>query len=111
MKNNICAIIGLVLVGISAVFGFIVNVDASVIISIAVAFLGATLLVVNALTNAKKENKLDWKLWVAVIGSAIGGCLCAIGGVTENMITAIVGAVITIATIIFGFIAYGKKEK
>lgn len=110
MKNNICAIIGLVLVGISAVLGFIVNVDASVIISIAVAFLGATMLVVNELVKAKKENKLDWKLWVALIGSAVGGCLCAIGGVTENIITAIVGAVITIATIIFGIVA-SKKAK
>lgn len=110
MKNNICAIIGLVLVGISAVLGFIVNVDASVIISIAVAFLGATMLVVNELVKAKKENKLDWKLWVALIGSAVGGCLCAIGGVTENIITAIIGAVITIATIIFGIVA-SKKAK
>ena len=110
MKNDICAIIGLVLIGVSAVLGFIVNVDASIIISISVAFLGATMLVINALMKAKKEGKLDWKMWIALIGSAVGGCLCAIGGVTENIITAVVGAVITIATIIIGIISTKEKK-
>lgn len=111
MKNSIFSIIGLCLIAVSAILGYFVNVNATVIISIVGAFSGATLIVMDAVKKAKKEGNLDWKLWVAVIGASIGGCLCAIGGVSENVITSVVGAVITIITIIMSVIVSKKEIK
>lgn len=112
MKNKICSIIGLVLIMASAVVGFIYKSDVTAIISIATAFLGATLILIDVIKKMNKEAKMPkWLIYVVCIGTAVGGCLCAIGGVTENMITTIVGAVITIATVIMSIVTITKMKE
>lgn len=96
----------------SAVVGFIYKSDVTAIISIATAFLGATLILIDVIKKMNKEAKMPkWLIYVVCIGTAVGGCLCAIGGVTENMITTIVGAVITIATVIMSIVTITKMKE
>lgn len=112
MKNKICSIIGLVLIMASAVVGFIYKSDVTAIISIATAFLGATLILLNVVKKMTEENKLPkWLIYVVCIGTAIGGCLCAIGGITEEIITTVVGAVIAITTVIVSIVTVSKAKK
>lgn len=107
--NKIMAIAGGILVVLASIFGFFFNVDSAVVIEIAVAFFGATLIVVSTIKQSKEAGSLTWKTYVAVIASALGGCLCAIGGLEKSAITAIVGAVIALLSVFASI--YGSKIK
>ena len=102
MKTKVFSIVGIGLIIAGAVFGCLSGLD---VVTVALAFLGATMEVVAVVNKTKESGKtLDWKFWTALICTVVGAVLCGIGGVIDNVVTTIIGAVITVITIIVAMI-------
>lgn len=110
--NKTFSIIGLLIIAFGACAGVFFGIEQTDIIAVASSFLGSALILLNAIKNAKnKEHAKPWVIYVTLIGVAVGGCLCAVGGVAENLITTVVGLVVSLITIIINIAAnFEKKE-
>lgn len=110
--NRLFSIIGLIIIALGACAGVFLGFDQAEIIAVAASFLGSTLILVNAVKNAKaKGNIKPWIIYVTLIGVAVGGCLCAVGGVSESIITTVVGLVVSLVTIIINIAATFSTNK
>lgn len=101
------SIIAIVLLVACATVGFFVNIPAVDIGAIAGAFLSASLI---ALKVVKKLEKPTWVHYAVVIGTVLAGVLCGVGGISEDIVTSITGAVIALITIIVSVIEMTKKK-
>ena len=102
MKTKVFSIIGIGLIVAGAIFGCFSGLD---VVTVALAFLGATMEVIAVVKETKESGKtIDWKFWVALSCTVVGAILCGIGGVVDNVVTTIIGAVITVVTIIIAMI-------
>ena len=90
--------------------GFFCKFDAAVIIEIGVAAFGFTAIVTSAVSDSKKNNVKTWATVLIIVLAAIGGVLCCIGGLSQNIFAEISGAALALLAVIFGMI-YAHKSK
>ena len=90
--------------------GFFCKFDAAVIIEIGVAAFGITAIVSSAVSYAKKNNIKTWATVLIIALAAIGGVLCCIGGLSQNIFAEISRAALALLADIFGMI-YEHKAK
>lgn len=106
--SKVLPILGVVLIGVATAVGFFFDFSGDNIISIAIAFFGAGSIFFGIY---KKDIETGKSKYVTIgIGAcaAVGGLICAFGGVAENTITAIVGAVIAVISVIIGVVSAKK---
>lgn len=101
-------IIGAVCFAVAVAFGFFFKFDAAIVIQLALAAFGFTAIVISAVDYAKKNNIKTWVTVVIIVLAAIGGVLCCIGGLNQNIFAEISGAALALLAVIFGII-YAKK--
>ena len=106
--NKLFGIIGAVCFAVAIGLGYFVSFPADTIVEIAVAAFGLALVIAGAVKNAKDTDKFSWKTVVCIALAVIGGVLCCIGGLAQNIFATISGAVLALLTIIFG-VLYGEK--
>ena len=90
--------------------GFFCKFDAAVIIEIGAAAFGFAAIVTSAVSYAKKNNIKTWATVFIVVLAAIGGVLCCIGGLNQNIFAEISGAALALLAVIFGMI-YAHQAK
>ena len=88
--------------------GYFCKFDAAVIIEIGVAAFGFTAIVSSAVSYAKKSNIKTWATVLIIVLAAIGGVLCCIGGLSQNIFAEISGATLALLAVIFGAL-FSKK--
>ena len=102
-------IIGAVLFAIDVALGYFLKFDGSLIIQLAVAAFAYTLIVLSAVDYGKKHNIKTWATVVIIVLAAVGGVLCCIGGMSQNIFAEISGATLALIAVIFGLV-YAKKS-
>ena len=107
MKFSWRNLVGVLLIVLGTVVGIISDVSVVVTLSIASVTVGATLAIAE---EVKKTTLVGIKKYIYLIGTIGGTVLLTLGGYSDVVITEIVGAVILIASIIFG-IAVDKTNK
>lgn len=90
--------------------GFFFKFDAAVIIELGAAAFGFTAIVTSAVSYAKKNNIKTWATVLIIVLAAIGGVLCCIGGLSQNIFAEISGAALALLAVIFGII-YSQKSR
>lgn len=105
---KIGGIIGAISFFIAVAFGFFFKFDAAVIIELGLAAFGFTAIVTSAVNYAKKNKIKTWATVLIIVFAAIGGVLCCIGGMNQNIFAEISGAALALLSVIFGLI-YAKK--
>ncbi len=107
MKINVLAVIGLVIVVVFAVLGFVWDFEQGWMIEIVGASAGLALVVSAGIEKQGTGSK--WKGYLIGLGLSAGAMIAVIGGVQESILATIIGAVILIATVIIGVIK-GQQE-
>lgn len=102
-------IIGAVLFAIDVALGYFLKFDGAIIVQLAVAAFAYTLIVLSAVDYGKKHNIKTWATVVIIVLAAVGGVLCCIGGMSQNIFAEISGAALALLAVIFG-IVYAKKS-
>jgi hypothetical protein len=102
-------IIGAVLFAVAVAAGFFFKFDAAVIIELGVAAFGFTTIVTSAVTDSKENKIKTWATVLIIVLAAIGGVLCCIGGLSQNIFAEISGAALALLAVIFG-IVYAQKK-
>ena len=107
--KNILLWLGVAFVIIGTAVGQFAGIQAASLIELAGWTIGLACCIVGIVSKAEKK---DWKLYLSIIGIVVGVALLAFAGVSEDkikaLITAIVGLVILIASIIPAL--FVKKE-
>lgn len=101
------SIVGIVLIAISTVLGIVTSTPILVTTSIVGIVAGAVLAITEQI---KKTDLKGWCLAVYLIGLIGGTSLLTLSGYTEGVICEVVGAIVLLASIIFG-IAVDKTKK
>ena len=83
MNNKIIAVFGALLFAAAVVVGNFVQVEAAVVIEIALASFALCAVVISAVKQAKEKNAFSWKTVVVIALAVIGGVLCCIGGLQQ----------------------------
>jgi hypothetical protein len=102
-------IIGAVLFALDVALGYFLKFDGSLIIQLAVAAFAFTLIVLSAVDYGKKHNIKTWATVAIIVLAAVGGVLCCIGGLSQNIFAEISGAALALLAVIFG-VLYAKKS-
>lgn len=102
-------IVGAVCFAVAIGLGYFVSFPADTIVEIAVAAFGLALVIAGAVKNAKDSGSFTWKTVVCIVLAVVGGVLCCIGGLAQNIFATISGAVLALLTIIFGVLYASKK--
>lgn len=109
MKSKVFGIIGSLLFVAAVIVGYFCKFDSADAVAIALSAFALASTIVAVVSKYKKEGeKFNWKFVVVIAASAVGGALCAIGGVSDNIFVTLAGAVIGILTVIFGVLAIKK---
>ena len=108
MKNKIIGVGGMLLFAAAIVTAKFVSVPIATVIEIALAAFGLTAVIVSAVRTAKAKNKFSWKTVVIIVLAVIGGVLCCIGGLSQNIFETVSGAILAVLTVIFG-VLFDKK--
>ena len=90
--------------------GYFCNFDGAIIIEIGVAAFGLCGLVIGAIKSGKTKNVKTCKTVLIICFAVIGGVLCCIGGLSQNIFAEISGAALALLAVIFGMI-YAHKAK
>ena len=108
MKFSWKSLVGLLLIVVSAVVGFITKTSIVVTTSIIGIVAGATLAVAE---EVKKTTLVGWQKYLYLIGTIGGTVILALGGYSDAVIGQIVGAVVLILSVIFGIAVNAKKAE
>ena len=107
MKFSWKTIVGVLLIAVSTVLGFLTKTPILVTTSIIGIIAGATLAIFE---QVKKTTLSGWKLVVYLIGTIGGTVLLSLSGYSDVVIGEIAGSVLLIVSVIFG-IAVDKAKK
>ena len=107
MKFNWKTIVGLLLIAVGTVIGFITNTPILVTTSIVSIVAGATLAIAE---EVKKTSLVGWKKYVYLIGVIAGTVILSLAGYIDAVIGEIVGAIVLILSVIFGIAIDSKKK-
>ena len=97
-------IIGALFFVAAVAIGYFCKFDGAIIIEIGAAAFGLCSLIIGAIKSGKTKNVKTWKTVLIVCFAVIGGVLCCIGGLSQNIFTEISGAALALLTVIFGVI-------
>ena len=100
--NKFLGILGALLMVVAISIGEFATFPASSIVEIAVAAFGLTAVIVAAVKNAKEKQSFSWKTVLVIVLATVGGVLCCIGGLAQNIFQEIAGATLALLSIIFG---------
>lgn len=100
-------IVGLVLVAVSTVIGVMLNIPIATIGAIVGAIVGCVVTIEDAMSKVSING---WQKWVFLGTLIVGVVIFAIGGYSASTIMEIIGAIVLIASVIFG-IALDTKKK
>lgn len=103
-------IIGALFFVVAVAIGYFCNFDGAIIIEIGAAAFGLCGLIIGAIKNGKTKNVKKWGTVLIVCFAVIGGVLCCIGGLSQNIFAEISGAALALLAVIFGTI-YAHKAK
>ena len=105
-------IIGALFFVAAVTVGYFCNFDGAIIIDIGAAAFGLCSLIIGAIKSGKTKNVKTWKTVLIICFAVIGGVLCCIGGLSQNMFEELAGAALASLAVIFGVIfAKTKKQK
>ena len=110
MKNKIIGFIGILLFAAAIVTAKFDSVPIATAIEIALAAFGLAAVVMSTVKTAKEKNKFSWKTIVVIALAVIGGVLCCIGGLSQNIFETVSGAILAALTVIFGILFDKKSE-
>jgi len=102
MKLNVLAVIGLVLVVVFVVLGFVWDFEQAWMLTTVGASSGLALVIMAGVEKQPIGSK--WKGFLIGLGLSAGTMVAVFGGVEESLITTIIGAVVLIVTVILGII-------
>jgi len=105
MKLNVVAIVGLILVVGFVAVGFILNFETAWMLSIVGASAGLAMLIGEVVEKEPTGDK--WKAYLIGAGLSIGTMVSVFGGITESVLTSVVGAVVLLVAVVLGVL----KEK
>ena len=103
-------IVGALLFVAACVVGFIFNFDGSDIVAIGLATFGLTATVIAFVKKHKEKGNPIWQIAIVTVLTIISGVLICIGVLAYNIFASIIGAVLSLMTIIF-VLLYDKKKK
>lgn len=107
--KNVFGIIGALLFAAAVAVGYFCDFNGDVIVEIGLAAFALTSLIVGAIKAGKEKNLATWKTVVIIALAVIGGVLCCIGGLAQNIFASISGAVLALLAVIFGLV-FAKKQ-
>ena len=104
-------IIGAIAFLAAVAVGYFCNFDGAIIIEIGAAAFGLCSLIIGAIKSGKTKNVKTWKTVLIICFAVIGGVLCCIGGLSQNIFAEISGAALALLAVIFGMIYAHKENK
>lgn len=107
--KNIWGIIGAIFFVAAVFIGYFAKFDNAVIVEIAVAAFGLTALIIGAVKSGKEKKLRTWQTVAIIVFAVIGGVLCCIGGLAQNIFAELAGAALALLAVIFGVILAQKK--
>ena len=107
MKFSWKNLVGILLIVVGTVIGLTVKVPVAVIGAIVSIVAGATISIAEQM---KKTELTGWKKYLFLIATIGGTVLLTLGGYSDAVIIELIGAVVLIASIIFGIVVDKKKE-
>lgn len=106
--KNIFIYIGLALVVAGAAIGALTGIPAAQWIELAACAVGLATCVISIV---KKDEKRDWKLWVALAAVSVGTILLVWAGISDSIIQSVITAVIALVVLVTGLLpVLFKKE-
>lgn len=106
--KNIFIYIGLVLVVAGAAIGALTGIPAAQWIELAACAVGLATCIISIV---KKDEKRDWKLWVALAAVSVGTILLVWAGISDSIIQSVITAVIALVVLVTGLLpVLFKKE-
>ena len=106
--KNIFIYIGLALVVAGAAVGALTGIPAAQWIELAACAVGLATCVISIV---KKDEKRDWKLWVALAAVSVGTILLVWAGISDSIIQSVITAVIALVVLVTGLLpVLFKKE-
>lgn len=110
MKKNIFIYVGLGLIIAATILGAFTDVGVASWLELAGFAAG---LATCAVSIVKKQEKKDWKMWVALVGVIVGTILLVWAGIAEDTIKSVISAVFGLVVLVTGLlpVLLPKKEK
>lgn len=106
--KNIFIYIGLALVVAGAAIGALTGIPAAQWIELAACAVGLATCIISIV---KKDEKRDWKLWVALAAVSVGTILLVWAGISDSIIQRVITAVIALVVLVTGLLpVLFKKE-
>jgi uncharacterized protein involved in response to NO len=106
--KNIFIYIGLALVVAGAAIGALTGIPAAQWIELAACAVGLATCIISIV---KKDEKRDWKLWVALAAVSVGTILLVWAGISDSIIQSVITAVIGLVVLVTGLLpVLFKKE-
>lgn len=106
--KNIFIYIGLALVVAGAAIGALTGIPAAQWIELAACAVGLATCIISIV---KKDEKKDWKLWVALAAVSVGTILLVWAGISDSIIQSVITAVIGLVVLVTGLLpVLFKKE-
>lgn len=106
--KNIFIYIGLALVVAGAAVGALTGIPAAQWIELAACAVGLATCIISIV---KKDEKRDWKLWVALAAVSVGTILLVWAGISDSIIQSVITAVIALVVLVTGLLpVLFKKE-
>jgi uncharacterized protein involved in response to NO len=106
--KNIFIYIGLALVVAGAAIGALTGIPAAQWIELAACAVGLATCIISIV---KKDEKRDWKLWVALAAVSVGTILLVWAGISDSIIQSVITAVIALVVLVTGLLpVLFKKE-
>lgn len=99
--KNIFIYIGLALVVAGAAIGAITGIPAAQWIELAACAVGLATCIISIV---KKDEKRDWKLWVALAAVSVGTILLVWAGISDSIIQSVITAVIALVVLVTGLL-------
>lgn len=102
MKLNVLAIVGLVIMLAFVVFGFFIDFDQAWMLELVGVSVGLALVISTGVEKQPVGSK--WKAYLIGIGVSAGAMVATFGGIKEDILISLIGAVMLIAAVILGII-------
>ena len=99
--KNIFIYIGLALVVAGAAVGALTGIPAAQWIELAACAVGLATCIISIV---KKDEKRDWKLWVALAAVSVGTILLVWAGISDSIIQSVITAVIALVVLVTGLL-------
>ena len=99
--KNIFIYIGLALVVAGAAVGALTGIPAAQWIELAACAVGLATCIISIV---KKDEKRDWKLWVALAAVSVGTILLVWAGISDGIIQSVITAVIALVVLVTGLL-------